>query len=112
MREGTDLTLREFNEIYKMQYNIFLKKASKKDVKSLLYNPYKQNLGLLKYAQNMKRSEFIEFQYQLLESMRSEVFDDFGTSADPDEKYYNMISKMIEHLQILMPKKEKANALP
>lgn len=107
VREGTDLTLKEFNEIYTMNYNIFLKKADKKDVKSLLWNPYRQNLGLLKYAQNMERSEFIEFQYQLLECMRKEVFDDFGTSADPDQEYYDMISKMIENLKILMPKEVK-----
>jgi hypothetical protein len=106
VREGTDLTLKEFNEIYKMKYNIFLKKASKKDVKSLLYNPFKQNMGLLQHAQNMKRAEFIEFQYQLLENMRSEVFDEYGTSADPDEKYYKTITKMIDYLKNIMPKEK------
>jgi len=106
VREGTDLTLKEFNEIYKMKYNIFLKKASKKDVKSLLYNPYKQNLGLLKYAQNMKRSEFIEFQYQLLESARGEIFDEFP-EADLDQEYYKSITRMMDLLQTLMPKKKE-----
>ncbi|AXH78825.1 MAG: hypothetical protein [Circular genetic element sp.] len=108
VRNGTDLTLKEFNDIYKMTYNIFLKKASKKDVKKLLFNPYKQNLGLLKYAQNMKRNEFIEFQYQLLESMRSEIFDNYDLKEknDIDQSYYDKISEMIDTVKSIKIKKK------
>ena len=102
VREGTDLTLKEFNDIYKMKYNIFLKKASRKDVKKLLFNPYKQNLGLLQYAQNMEREEFIEFQYQLLESMRKDIFDEYNLALkDTDQTYYNTITEMIDTLKAI-----------
>jgi hypothetical protein len=112
VREGTNLTLKEFNDIYKMSYNIFLKKATKKDVKKLLFNPYKQNLGLLKFAQNMRRTEFIEFQYQLLESMRSEIFDNYDLEQkdDIDQEYYDKISKMIDTVKSIKIKKKKINS--
>jgi hypothetical protein len=108
LRKGTELTLKEFNDVYKSKYNIYLNKASTDDVKKLLFNPFKQNLGLLHYAQNMERTEFIEFQYQLLEKMRTQIFDSNNIGElDEDKDYYEKITSMIDTIISLKIKKGK-----
>ena len=49
----------------------------------------------------MRRTEFIEFQYQLLESMRSEILDNYDLEEknDIDQEYFDKISKMIDTLK-------------
>ena len=108
VRKGTNMSLKDFNQIYSTKFNIFLKKVKKEDFKKLLYNPYKQNLGLLQYAQNMERDEFIDFQSQLLESMRSDIFEKVDLDKmDIDQTYYNAITSMIDNLKVIQTKKEK-----
>lgn len=107
--KGTDISLKEFNEIYKMKYNVFLKKAKKEDIKKLLYNPYKHLKGLLKYIQNMTKNEYLDFQKGLLESMQKELYKNYhpGYPRDFDQEYYNKIEKMLLLIKGMdLPKKE------
>lgn len=94
---GTDISLKDFNEIYKMKYNVFLKKAKKEDINKLLYNPYKHLKGLLKYINNMSKEEYLDFQKSLLESMQKEMYKSYHPQLprDFDQEYYNKIEKML-----------------
>ena len=108
IRKGSELTLKEFNDIYKSKYNIFLNKAKKDDIKKLLYNPFDTQMGYLKYQQNMERAQFIEFQYQMLEKARSDVFDNYDfNNTDEDKDYYEFLTNTIEALKLVKIKKNK-----
>lgn len=100
LKGETNLTLKQFNEIYTMKYGIYLKKIKKSDVKKMLYNPFRQHTGLLKYTKNMNIEEFISFQNMLLRSMQNELYDKYDDKTDKEKKYYDNISEMIEFLKV------------
>lgn len=112
---GGNIPLKEFRKLVKETKHVFLNRVNKGDenTNTNKWNPFKNNVGIVKYIGNMTRNEFFEFQKMMLKKIESERFDSCNLKSlnndskfiDWDKKDFETVSNMLDILSSIKIKK-------